>query len=179
MQRCPELSMQQNLLRTICPELHRRQQIVRTRTFLTDHRSTAKGRQGVGDRDIWLPANSLQWADANATIAGTRIAARATNPSSGGTKQCTKVPVVGHSCTNSQSPELRDCNRSWHKDIPRVTATCCPATHKRSDAKMVLGSLASSLHSSALHFSAIPIPTHEELQKLNWFALFVSGGAGM
>lgn len=28
------------------------------------------------------------------------------------TKQCTKVPVVGHLHTNSHSPELRDCNRS-------------------------------------------------------------------
>jgi hypothetical protein len=112
MQRFPELSMQRNRLPTLCPELHRRQQIVRTRTVLTDQRPTATGIQIVRDRDNWLPTISLQRASAIATMTETEIAARATNPTSGGTKQCTKVPVVGHSCTNSHSPELRDCNRS-------------------------------------------------------------------
>ena len=112
MQRFPELSMQRNPLPTFCPELYRRQQIVRTRTALSDQRPAATGIQAVGNRGKWLPTISLPRASATATMTEREIAARAANPSSGGTKQCTKVPVVGHSCTNSHSPELRDCNRS-------------------------------------------------------------------
>ena len=112
MQRFPELAMQRNLLRIICPELYRPQQIVRIRTVLADQRPTATGIQIVRDRGNWQPTINLQRARAIATMTGTKFAARATNPSGGGTKQCTKVPVVGHSCTTSHSPELRDCNRS-------------------------------------------------------------------
>jgi len=85
---------------------------VRIRTDLIDQIPIATGIQIARDRGVTLPTNNLQRASANATIAGTKIAAQRTNPSSGGTKQCTKVPVVNHSCTNSHSPELRDCNRS-------------------------------------------------------------------
>ena len=114
MQRFPGLSMQRNPLPTFCPGLHRHQQIVRTRTVLTDQRPTATGIQNARDQDNWLLAISLPRASAIATMTETEIAARATNPTSGGTKQSTKVPVVVHSCTNSHSPELRDCNRSSH-----------------------------------------------------------------
>ena len=85
---------------------------VRIRTDLTDQIPIATGIQIARDRGVTLPTNSLQRASANATITASRIAAQRTTPSSGGTKQCTKVPVVGHSYTNSHSPELRDCNRS-------------------------------------------------------------------
>ena len=118
MQRFPELSMQQNRLPTFYPELHRRQQSVRTLTVLIDQRPAATGIQIARDRGNWLPTISLQQASAIATMTGTEIPSRAINPTSGGTKQCTKVPVGSHSCTNSHSPELRDCNRSWPQYSP-------------------------------------------------------------
>jgi len=118
MQRFPELSMQRNPLRTFCPELYRRQQIVRTRTALSDQRPAATGIQIARDRDNWLPTMSLQRASAITTMTEPEIAAWATNPTSGGTKQCTKVPVDSRSCTNSHSPELRDCNRSLPQCSP-------------------------------------------------------------
>jgi len=92
--------------------IDRQPQNVRIRTDLIDQRPTATGIQSYGGPGLRLPTNNLQRTSAIATMTETEIAARAINPSSGGTKQCTKVPVVGHSCTNSHSPELRDCNRS-------------------------------------------------------------------
>jgi len=85
---------------------------VRIRMDVTDQIPIATRLQIARDRGVRLPTNNLQRASANATITAGRIAAQRTNPTSGGTKQCTKVPVVGHSYTNSHSPELRDCNRS-------------------------------------------------------------------
>jgi len=95
-----------------CAWNYRQPKNVRIRMDLTDQIPIVTVIQIARVRGVTLSTNNLQRASANATIAETEIAARATNPSSGGTKQCTKVPVGSHSCTNSHSPELRDCNRS-------------------------------------------------------------------